>query len=136
MTDTLRISISNAEAEVDAVAALDLYIGFQATLTIEVGERAWRDAFFPVLELAVQLYRNNFALPFRFVSMNMEEEPSFAACPGDGIFTLVMHDGTSFDVAEAQLRPALEGFVDDVDSALRKEVGWSVADVVRDFEAT
>lgn len=131
----LRMSISHAEAEVDNVTAFDLYIGFRATLTIEFGHRTWQDVFFPVLELAVQLSRNSLALPFRFVSMNMEEEPSFAACPGEGIFTLVTRDGTTFDVPAEQVRPALERFVADVDSALRNEAGWSVTDVVRDFEA-
>ncbi len=128
----LRIDVPRVMSIAQSRTAGDLMCNFEAEIQIAKGARTWAEEYFPVCELAVQLVGNNFAIPFWFTSMNMEEEPSFAAVEVDGALTLTTWDGVTFDVSETELAAALRSFVQQVDSHLVAQVHWGIADVIRD----
>ena len=132
MTPRLTVAIADAEIEADGSTAVDIFFGLTATLEISQASHVWRSKYFPVLELAIELRRSSYAVPFAFASMSMEEEPVLTGELQAGDAMLVTYDGERFVVTPADsLGAALRQFVTDVDDTLHRMCGRNIADIER-----
>jgi len=127
----LAITFTDPHLQAQRADAVDLLFGLWATLEISQADQVWRDEAFLIIEFAVFLARSSCAVPFRYSSMDMEEEPVLATEQSDDVLTLVTYTGERFVVTEDELRSALRQFAIDVDRTARTMCGRSLANLER-----